>query len=223
MTDISSQSNAVSESIEALEQHSQEIGRAASLIREISEQTNLLALNAAIESARAGEHGKGFAVVAAEVRRLAEQTGSATGEIDGMIHSVQEQVKHALEMARVEQESIHQGVGLAETARASFSKILESVSTVDSMMVQIAATTQQQAATTDELGQTVDAIAQLVASSAEAARESSTACASLSQLAEQMQSQFDAFTLPKELQASPQKSARPANPGLRPRFAPSAG
>ncbi|MBF0155808.1 MAG: hypothetical protein HQL57_01305 [Magnetococcales bacterium] len=68
---------AVQQAVEAM----REIAGKISIVEEIARQTNLLALNAAIEAARAGEHGKGFAVVAAEVRKLAERSQSAAGEI----------------------------------------------------------------------------------------------------------------------------------------------
>ncbi|NTV89150.1 MAG: methyl-accepting chemotaxis protein [Clostridiales bacterium] len=62
-------------------------------ILSITDQTNLLALNAAIEAARAGEAGRGFAVVADEIRKLAENSNKAVGEIEVVIESVMDSVK----------------------------------------------------------------------------------------------------------------------------------
>ena len=76
--DAQESGRAVVEAVTAMK----EIASKISIIEEIARQTNLLALNAAIEAARAGEHGKGFAVVAAEVRKLAERSQKAAGEIN---------------------------------------------------------------------------------------------------------------------------------------------
>ena len=89
---------AVSETVGAMK----DIAAKISIIEEIARQTNLLALNAAIEAARAGEHGKGFAVVASEVRKLAERSQTAAGEISKLsASSVEVAEKAGLMLAKL--------------------------------------------------------------------------------------------------------------------------
>jgi methyl-accepting chemotaxis protein len=77
------------ETVGQLARSAERIGDVVRLISSVAEKTNLLALNATIEAARAGDAGKGFAVVAAEVKSLAKQTATATGDIDGQISEIQ--------------------------------------------------------------------------------------------------------------------------------------
>jgi len=86
----------LTEDIGNLAHHSTVIEGISGSIREIADQTNLLALNAAIEAARAGEAGRGFAVVADEVRKLAEKTAAATGEIESVLAQIRDRISEAV-------------------------------------------------------------------------------------------------------------------------------
>ena len=89
----------VGESIELLKKESETINGFAQTINEISAQTNLLSLNASIEAARAGEAGRGFSVVAEEIRKLADDSGVAAGEIKNKVENIASQTMATVENA----------------------------------------------------------------------------------------------------------------------------
>ena len=83
-----------SNTVEDLNQSSEEIKAIVDIIHSISSQTNLLALNASIEAARAGEAGRGFAVVAEEIRKLAEETSASAKKISNIVLSIGDKTSH---------------------------------------------------------------------------------------------------------------------------------
>ena len=86
-----------SNAITTLKRHSEGVAKVSDLIASIATQTSVLALNATIEAARAGIHGKGFSVVAGEVKKLAEQTATATADIQAKVTAIRGSIDSAVD------------------------------------------------------------------------------------------------------------------------------
>ena len=192
---IATDTRAAAERIHVLGTSSHQIGKIIGVIDDIADQTNLLALNAAIEAARAGEQGRGFAVVADEVRKLAERTSSATGEITGMVTNIQEETRKAVDAMNNSSKQVDAGVERAMGAGTALEEIITGASAVQSNIAQIATAATEQASTTDEMAHNMEQISKMVEESATASLEAARAITSLSEQATKLQALTGRFTV----------------------------
>ncbi len=159
---------AVNKAVGAMKNIAEKIG----IIEEIARQTNLLALNAAIEAARAGEHGKGFAVVAAEVRKLAERSGNAAGEISELSSST---------------------VSVSEKAGEMLMKLVPDIQRTAELVQEIAAASNEQNAGADQINKAIQQLDQVIQQNASASEEMASTSEELSSQAQQLQQTMGFF------------------------------
>ncbi len=145
---------AVAETVEAMK----EIASKISIIEEIARQTNLLALNAAIEAARAGEHGKGFAVVASEVRKLAERSQSAAGEISKLSANSVKVAERAGEMLSTILPDIQKTAELVQEISAASNEQNSGAEQINNAIQQLNQVIQQNASSSEEMASTTEAL-----------------------------------------------------------------
>lgn len=166
--------NAVSETVSAMK----EIATKISIIEEIARQTNLLALNAAIEAARAGEHGKGFAVVASEVRKLAERSQTAAGEIS---------------------ELSGRSVQIAETAGQMLSKMVPDIQKTSELVQEISASSREQDTGAEQISKAIQQLDSVIQHNASASEEMASTSEELSAQAEQLKEAISFFRIDNSL------------------------
>jgi methyl-accepting chemotaxis protein len=160
--------DAVAQTVDAMKQIASKIA----IIEEIARQTNLLALNAAIEAARASEHGRGFAVVASEVRKLAERSQRAAGEITALSSS---------------------SVKVAERAGELLRKILPDVVKTSELVQEISAASREQDSGAMQVNKAIQQLDQVIQQNAAGSEETSSTSDELASQATQLQKAISFF------------------------------
>jgi len=171
---------AVEETVDAMRR----IASSISIIEEIARQTNLLALNAAIEAARAGEVGKGFAVVASEVRKLAERSQKAAGEISVLSRN---------------------SVGVAEKAGELFKTIVPDIQKTASLMQEIAAASVEQSTGAEQVTRAVNQLDSVIQQNSALSEELAASSEELAGQALTLQEAMQYFHVDDAAAASPPK------------------
>jgi methyl-accepting chemotaxis protein len=148
------------------------INEAITVIDQIAFQTNILSLNAAVEAASAGEAGKGFAVVAGEVRNLASRSAEAAKEIKELVESAQykanegknianEMIKGYVELNKKIQEQSH----LIEDVVTSSKEQMEGIEQINDSVTQLDGMTQrntQMVGSTNDVSKSTENIAKSI-------------------------------------------------------------
>jgi methyl-accepting chemotaxis protein len=175
-----------------------EIANKISIIEEIARQTNLLALNAAIEAARAGEHGKGFAVVATEVRKLAERSQIAAGEINKLSGS---------------------SVEVAERAGEMLNRIVPDIQRTAELVSEINAASNEQNSGSEQINKAIQQLDKVIQQNASATEEMASTSEELSSQAERLMEVLEFFQIEGDIgpKKAATKIARNASHGARPK------
>jgi hemerythrin-like metal-binding protein len=143
---------------EILETSSKKISDIVELINNISDQTSLLALNASIEAARAGEAGRGFSIVADEVSKLASNSADATGQIEELVKSIQNEIKDLVALTKTGYKQVQAGRQTTELTNTKILDIINKINVTSSEVQEISTSIKEQKQAVEEINVAMDEI-----------------------------------------------------------------
>lgn len=186
MDAIRDQAEAVAENIVALSEKTQAISDIIATVNDLSERSHLLALNAAIEAAAAGENGKSFAVVASEMKMLADQAKTATGQVRSILGDIQRGINSSVMLTEEAVKRVAAGKERTDTTQRTITEITDRIQESVQTFQQIVASTNQQQLGIEQVMGALTNIRQASQQTAAGTRQLDEAAANIAGLSQQL-------------------------------------
>jgi methyl-accepting chemotaxis protein WspA len=171
------------------------IGTVVTTITRVADQTNLLSLNAAIEAEKAGDYGRGFAVVATEIRRLADQTALATGDIEQMVKEMQSAVAAGVMGMDKFSEEVRRGGEVVQQVSEELSQIIHHVQALTPNFETVSEGMQSQSQGAQQISEALSQLSEASQQTVESLRQSNSAIEQLNEAARGLQDGVASFTV----------------------------
>ena len=194
MEQIREQVQVTAENIVALSEKNRAVRDVIATVNDIAERTNLLALNAAIEAAAAGESGARFSVVAEELKSLADQAKSATGEVRSIMVDIEERIHRSVRFTEEAVKRVERGRHEAGNAEQTIKELNNSTADSVRAFQQIVASASQQQIGFEQVVQALQSIREASEQAAQGTQQLDEASSSLAALVEQLLERTSQFT-----------------------------
>ena len=195
MQQVMEASGSISARLATLSEKAGNIGIVVTTITKVADQTNLLSLNAAIEAEKAGDYGRGFAVVATEIRRLADQTAVATGDIEQMVKEMQSAVAAGVMGMDKFSEEVRRGVESVEQVSGELSQIIHHVQALTPNFESVSEGMQSQSLGAQQISDSLSQLSEAAQQTVESLRQSNSAIGQLNEASRGLQDGVARFTV----------------------------
>ncbi len=148
----------IAQHADRLEESTRRIGTVAALASELANQTNMLALNAAVEAVRAGEYGRGFSVIATEIRKLADRSRQAAGNINELLEEIHAALKVTVDSSDRGTQMVETNAEIGREMATALNHIRPAIEAVVASSQQISQSTQEQSNTIAQVVEAINAI-----------------------------------------------------------------
>jgi len=182
MRDVMDAAGSINAKLVVLNEKAGNINQIVTTITKVADQTNLLLLNAAIEAEKAGEHGRGFSVVVTEIRRLSDQTGVATYDIEQTIKEIQSAVSASVMGMDKFSEEVRRGMQDVQQVGDQLSQIIRQVQALAPRIESVNNGMQAQATGAEQITQALGQLSEAAQQTVDSLRQSSMAIDGLNQV-----------------------------------------